>query len=99
MTNSSHRLPTSALLRTAYNDLAARVYASVVSGTKSDDFRPSHGNVMEQLELEDGLRLTDIAARAGIPAKSVAKLVDNLGRKASPGLSQIQSTGAPSAST
>jgi DNA-binding MarR family transcriptional regulator len=79
--SSSHQLPTSALLRTAYNALAARVYASVVSGTKSDDFRPSHGNVMEQLELEDGLRLTDIAARAGITAQSVGELVDDLESK------------------
>ena len=81
MTDSSHRLPTSALLRTAYNALAARVYASVVSGTEFDDHRPSHGNVMEQLELEDGLRLTDIAARAGITAQSAGELVDDLESK------------------
>jgi DNA-binding MarR family transcriptional regulator len=79
--SSSHRLPTSALLRTAYNALAARVYASVVSGTEFDDHRPSHGNVMEQLELEDGLRLTDIAARAGITAQSAGELVDDLESK------------------
>jgi DNA-binding MarR family transcriptional regulator len=81
MTDSSHPLPTSALLRTAYNALAARVYASVVSGTEFDDHRPSHGNVMEQLELEDGLRLTDIAARAGITAQSAGELVDDLESK------------------
>ena len=81
MTDSSHRLPTSALLRTAYNALADRVYASVVSGTEFDDHRPSHGNVMEQLELEDGLRLTDIAARAGITAQSAGELVDDLESK------------------
>jgi DNA-binding MarR family transcriptional regulator len=79
--SSSHQLPTSALLRTAYNALAARVYASVVSGTEFDDHRPSHGNVMEQLELEDGLRLTDIAARAGITAQSAGELVDDLESK------------------
>jgi DNA-binding MarR family transcriptional regulator len=79
--SSSHGLPTSALLRTAYNALAARVYASVVSGTEFDDHRPSHGNVMEQLELEDGLRLTDIAARAGITAQSAGELVDDLESK------------------
>ena len=79
--SSSHQLPTSALLRTAYNALAARVYASVVSGTEFDDHRPSHGNVMEQLELEDGLRITDIAARAGITAQSVGELVDDLESK------------------
>jgi DNA-binding MarR family transcriptional regulator len=79
--SSSHGPPTSALLRTAYNALAARVYASVVSGTEFDDHRPSHGNVMEQLELEDGLRLTDIAARAGITAQSAGELVDDLESK------------------
>ena len=70
--------PTSALLRTAYNVLAARIFASVVSGTDFDDLRPSHGNAMEQLELEDGLRLTDLAARAGITAQSMGELVDDL---------------------
>jgi DNA-binding MarR family transcriptional regulator len=33
---------------------------------------------MEQLELEDGLRLTDLAARAGITAQSMGELVDDL---------------------
>lgn len=78
MTDSPHDLPSSALLRTAYNTLAARIYASVVSGTDFDDLRPSHGNAMEQLELEDGLRLTDLAARAGITAQSMGELVDDL---------------------
>ncbi len=79
MTDSSTRgLPSSALLRTAYNALAARIFASVVSGTEFDDLRPSHGNVMEQLELEDGLRLTELAARAGITAQSMGELVDDL---------------------
>ncbi len=78
MTDSPHGLPSSALLRTAYNALAARIFASVVSGTDFDDLRPSHGNAMEQLELEDGLRLTDLAARAGITAQSMGELVDEL---------------------
>ncbi len=79
MTDSSTRnLPSSALLRTAYNALAARIFASVVSGTEFDDLRPSHGNVMEQLELEDGLRLTELAARAGMTAQSMGELVDDL---------------------
>ncbi|MCA1729123.1 MAG: MarR family transcriptional regulator [Actinobacteria bacterium] len=81
MTDSPHGLPSSALLRTAYNALAARIYASVVSGTDFDDLRPSHGNAMEQLELEDGLRLTDLAARAGITAQSMGELVDDLEAK------------------
>ncbi len=79
MTDSSTQdLPSSALLRTAYNTLAARIFASVVSGSEFDDLRPSHGNVMEQLELEDGLRLSELAARAGITAQSMGELVDDL---------------------
>ena len=81
MTDSPHGLPSSALLRTAYNALAARIFASVVSGTDFDDLRPSHGNAMEQLELEDGLRLTDLATRAGITAQSMGELVDDLEAK------------------
>lgn len=72
------RLPASALLRLAYNALAARIYGSVVSGAAFADLRPSHGNVMEQLELEDGLRLTDLAVRAGMTAQSMGELVDDL---------------------
>ena len=78
MKDPSHGTPSSALLRTAYNALAARIFASVVSGTEFDDLRPSHGNAMEQLELEDGLRLTELAARAGITAQSMGELVDDL---------------------
>ena len=78
MTDVPHDLPSTALLRTAYNVLAARIYSSVVSGADFDDLRPSHGNVMEQLELEDGLRLIDLAARAGITAQSMGELVDDL---------------------
>jgi DNA-binding MarR family transcriptional regulator len=33
---------------------------------------------MEQLELEDGLRLTDLATRAGITVQSMGELVDDL---------------------
>ena len=50
MIPASH-LPTNALLRIAYNTLAARIYAAVVRGTAVDDLRPAHGNVMEQLEM------------------------------------------------
>lgn len=78
MTDSPQDLASSALLRTAYNALASRIFASVVSGTHFDDLRPSHGNAMEQLELEDGLRLTDLAARAGVTAQSMGELVDDL---------------------
>ncbi len=78
MTPPPDSLPTSALLRTAYNTLAARIYAGVVAGTAVDDLRPAHGNAMEQLEMEDGLRLTDLAARAGMTAQSMGELVDDL---------------------
>ena len=75
---SLRNLPSSALLRLAYNALAARIYAAVVAGAAFSDLRPSHGNAMEQLELEDGLRLTDLAARAGMAAQSMGELVDDL---------------------
>lgn len=75
---SLSNLPSSALLRLAYNALAARIYAAVVAGIAVDDLRPAHGNAMEQLELEDGLRLTDLAIRAGMTAQSMGELVDDL---------------------
>lgn len=71
--------PTSALLRTAYNALAAGIYQSVVDA--GNDLRPAHGNVLEMLAIEDGLRLTDIAGRAGMATQSMGELVDDLVRK------------------
>jgi DNA-binding MarR family transcriptional regulator len=72
--------PTSALLRTAYNVLAAGIYQAVVhAGGK--DLRPAHGNVLEMLAIDDGLRLTDIASRAGMATQSMGELVDELVRK------------------
>ncbi len=81
MLDSPRDLPSTALLRTAYNALAARIFASVVSGTEFADLRPSHGNAIEPLEIEDGLRLTDLATRAGITAQSMGELVDDLEAK------------------
>lgn len=78
MPEPSHRLPTHALLRTAYNVLAARIFATVIADNDFADLRPAHGNVMEQLDLEDGLRLTDMAARAGITVQSMGELIDDL---------------------
>lgn len=82
MTDQRHSppAPTSALLRTAYNALAAGIYRSVVSAG-GKDLRPAHGNVLEMLALEDGLRLTDIAGRAGMATQSMGELVDDLVRK------------------
>jgi len=75
------RLPTNALLRTAYNAVSARIFAGVKAGGDFADLRPAHGNAMEQLELEDGLRLTEMAARAGITVQSMGELVDDLEAK------------------
>lgn len=70
-------IPTVGLLGRAFNELSAMIFDRVVaSGAR--DLRPSHGNVMEQLSIEDGLRLTDIARRAGITAQSAGALVDEL---------------------
>jgi DNA-binding MarR family transcriptional regulator len=71
---------TPALLRMAYNELSARIFAGV-AGAGYDDLRPAHGNVMEHLSYADGLRLTDLAARAGMTAQSIGELVDDLERR------------------
>ncbi len=81
MPESSLPLPTNALLRTAYNAVSARIFAGVKAGRHFDDLRPAHGNAMEQLELEDGLRLTEMARRAGITVQSMGELVDDLEAK------------------
>ncbi len=81
MTESFAPLPTNALLRTAYNAVSARIFAAVKGGNDFDDLRPAHGNAMEQLELEDGLRLTEMAARAGVTVQSMGELVDDLETK------------------
>ena len=81
MPDSLSPLPTNALLRSAYNAVSARIFAGVKAGKDFDDLRPAHGNAMEQLELEDGLRLTEMAARAGITVQSMGELVDDLEAK------------------
>jgi len=68
--------PTVALLRLAYNYLADEVGAAV--RTAAPDQRPSHGNVMEQLDFQDGQRLTDLAAGAGMTLQSTGELIDQL---------------------
>jgi DNA-binding MarR family transcriptional regulator len=69
-------LPTVALLRSAYNALSKQI--SVAMQEVAPDQRPSHGNVMEQLDFEDGLRLTDLAEGAGMAPQSIGELVDQL---------------------
>lgn len=81
MTDSPPRLPSNALLRTAYNAVSARIFAGVKAGNDFADLRPAHGSAMEQLELEDGLRLTEMAARAGMAVQSMGELVDDLEAK------------------
>ena len=68
---------TPTLLRTAYNVLSAAIY-SAVSEAGAGDMRPAHGNAMEMLAIQDGLRLTDIAARAGMAPQSMGEIVDDL---------------------
>jgi len=65
------------LLRTAYNVLSAAIYRAV-SEAGATDMRPAHGNAMEMLSIQDGLRLTDIAARAGMAPQSMGEIVDDL---------------------
>jgi DNA-binding MarR family transcriptional regulator len=71
---------TPTLLRTAYNALSAAIYRGVAQAG-ADDMRPAHGNAMEMLAIQDGLRLTDIAARAGMAPQSMGELVDDLAAK------------------
>lgn len=73
---SSMNLPTVALLRSAYNALSNRIGAAVRE--VAPDQRPAHGNVMEQLDMEDGQRLTDLARGAGMSPQSIGELVDQL---------------------
>ena len=75
---------TTTLLRTAYNVLSAAIYRGVAQ-TGASDLRPAHGNAMEMLAIQDGLRLTDIAARAGMAPQSMGELVDDLVLEGIPG--------------
>ncbi len=68
---------TPTLLRTAYNVLSAAIYRAV-SDAGATDMRPAHGNAMEMLSIQDGLRLTDIAAQAGMAPQSMGEIVDDL---------------------
>lgn len=69
-------LPTVALLRAAYNTLSKEISTAVQE--VAPDQRPSHGNVMEQLDFQDGQRLIDLAEGAGMAPQSIGELVDQL---------------------
>lgn len=71
--------PTVALLRVAYNALSREIF-SAVTRAGAPGMRPAHGNVMEHLSYEDGLRLRDLAERASITAQSMGELIDELER-------------------
>jgi DNA-binding MarR family transcriptional regulator len=73
---SNMDIPTVALLRLAYHELANEVGAAVRA--VAPDQRPSHGSIMEQLDFEDGQRLTDLAEGAGMAPQSAGELVDQL---------------------
>ena len=69
--------PTTTLLRSAYNAMSAAIYRHVAQAAGTG-LRPAHGNALEMLALQDGLRLTDIAAQAGMTTPSMGELVDDL---------------------
>lgn len=69
--------PTPRLLSLAYNRSASAIYRRLRENGIADT-RPSHGNVMEHLAFEDGLRLNDLATRAGITPQSMGQFVDEL---------------------
>ena len=69
--------PTPRLLSLAYNASASAIYRRLVEAGIVDT-RPSHGNVMEHLAFEDGIRLNDLARKAGITPQSMGQFVDEL---------------------
>lgn len=69
-------VPTVVLLRLARDLLSAEVGSAVRE--VAPDQRRAHGSVMEQLDFEDGLRLTDLAQGAGMTPQAVGELVDQL---------------------
>ena len=74
---TNDRTPTPRLLSLAYNKTSTAIYERLREKGITDT-RPSHGNVMEHLAFQDGLRLNDLAARAGITPQSMGQFVDEL---------------------
>lgn len=69
-------LPAVGLFRLAYNQLSIEISDAVAD--VAPEQKPSYGNVMEQLDFRDGLRLTDLAKGAGMSPQSIGELVDQL---------------------
>jgi DNA-binding MarR family transcriptional regulator len=69
-------IPALVLFRLAYNQLAVAVSEAV--GDVVPEQKPAYGNVMEQLDFQDGMRLTDLAQGAGMAPQSIGELVDQL---------------------
>jgi DNA-binding MarR family transcriptional regulator len=70
---------TAGLLQMAHNRLSRSIFDFVVAAGFPDIRRP-HASAMEQLTHEDGLRLSQLAARAGMTPQSMGELVDDLER-------------------
>lgn len=70
-------IPTHRLLSLAYNVTSLAIFEGLVTAG-IEGIRQSFGNVMEHLAYEDGLRLNDLASRAGMTPQSMGALVDEL---------------------
>lgn len=68
--------PTVALLRVAYTGIASEIGDAVRKVAPGQ--RPAHGAIMEQLDFNDGMRLTDLADGAHVTPQSAGELVDQL---------------------
>jgi DNA-binding MarR family transcriptional regulator len=49
--------------------------------TKYGDIRPTHGCVFRFVRANEGMRLTDIAALAGMTKQTIGEIIDELGEK------------------
>lgn len=68
--------PAVGLFRQAYNLISLEISEAVAEVVPEQ--KPSYGNVMEQLDHQDGMRLTDLARGAGMAPQSIGELVDQL---------------------
>jgi DNA-binding MarR family transcriptional regulator len=68
---------TAGLLRDAYYELSRGIGGAVV-GAGFVDLRPAHGNVLERLGHQDGLRVSQLAEQTSMTAQSMGELVDDL---------------------